>query len=557
MFRKLSMLVFYLFTAGNLEVAISADSGSQVGNYYLHGYACNVVHNPDEQRVWAIHLYNFDQSLTDSEVVFGVAKNRKIQSVACTPNGSFMLFSIKETVAGDYEVYGMDLNTREITQLTDNDTDDVDVSLSADGLKMAWQEHLADGRQAILLRTYNESKEDFEHLSLSSASPFVQPSLSANGHWMAFVQIRKNNYLAVRYDLETGSYLTVRQIPSRNKLYHPSVSDDGLRFGWLQGRKQTSYIYKNLTGGGIEQALSNMQGIEHPMLSANGEWVIYGYNDQGKQNTKLTHLGNGQTVSIGSQLSLVPRYKAGFWLGSSERSQLSTGKVGLNDTGITQCADLDDAGLPCPVSDFPDQDAQHGRDVENNDYSDGVAGFSFTKIDTEGYDLPANAISWSCVKDNVTGLYWEVKHGGNGVYGDEGLHDSDDRFTWYTSDINQDGGLAGYGNTAGNVCYGYDALISSTCNTEDYVSRVNANGLCGASDWRIPTRDELRSIANYGAGLGAIDTNYFPNSGAWYWSSESDALHTGMATSITFSNGREGTASKRNAVHVRLVRDAE
>ena len=64
-------------------------------------------------------------------------------------------------------------------------------------------------------------------------------------------------------------------------------------------------------------------------------------------------------------------------------------------------------GLSCPVTDYPDQDAQYGRDFNNKDDSDGHAGFSFTKLDANG---------------------------------NEGLHDADDRYNWYTTDTSNDGG---------------------------------------------------------------------------------------------------------------------
>jgi hypothetical protein len=48
----------------------------------------------------------------------------------------------------------------------------------------------------------------------------------------------------------------------------------------------------------------------------------------------------------------------------------TTGK--LNDTGITTCSNETQNNLPCPVSDFPNQDAQSGRDVTDNDDSDGL-----------------------------------------------------------------------------------------------------------------------------------------------------------------------------------------
>ena len=59
----------------------------------------------------------------------------------------------------------------------------------------------------------------------------------------------------------------------------------------------------------------------------------------------------------------------------------------LNDTGITTCSDENTNGLSCPVSGYPGQDGEHGRDVTHNDDSDGHAGFSFTKLDANGNPL--------------------------------------------------------------------------------------------------------------------------------------------------------------------------
>ena len=238
----------------------------------------------------------------------------------------------------------------------------------------------------------------------------------------------------------------------------------------------------------------------------------------------------------------------------------TTGK--LNDTGITQCSDATTNGLSCPVQDYPDQDAQYGRDFNNNDDSDGHAGFSFTKLDANGNELLANATEWSCVKDNVTGLIWEVKQGNNGVKGDQGLHDGDDTFNWYSTDTNNDGGFAGYANDDGYMCFGYDGSTRSYCNTEAFVDRVNEAGLCGASDWYLPTHDELRSIVNYGLSYqsATIDTKYFPNTifddyPRLYWSSTPHAHDSESAWRIMFLlPNRFYHSDKHYLGWVRLVR---
>ena len=88
----------------------------------------------------------------------------------------------------------------------------------------------------------------------------------------------------------------------------------------------------------------------------------------------------------------------------------------LNDTGITTCSNETQNGLPCPVAGYPRQDAEYGTNK-----------FDFTKIDANGNALPVTATNHSCVKDNVTGLMWEVKTD------DGGLRDKDWYYTWYDS----------------------------------------------------------------------------------------------------------------------------
>lgn len=142
-----------------------------------------------------------------------------------------------------------------------------------------------------------------------------------------------------------------------------------------------------------------------------------------------------------------------------------------------------------------------GQDGHYGTGKNGSQGMSFSKV--SGYE-------GKCVQDNHMGLMWEVKQGGDGTKGNEGLHDADDGYNWY-SDTNNNG-KAGYKNDDRDMCHGYDANSESTfCNTQAYVARVNAAGWCGHNDWRLPTREELRSIVDYSRYNPAIDKTYFPN----------------------------------------------
>lgn len=210
----------------------------------------------------------------------------------------------------------------------------------------------------------------------------------------------------------------------------------------------------------------------------------------------------------------------------------------LNDTGITHSSANTDS---CTGDNSQLEDCASGRDASHNDDSDGHAGFSFTKITQSAAFAQAD-----CVKDNVTGLMWEVKRGGNGIPGDEGLHDPDDRYFWYDSSPLTNGGKVGHQDGEyfqmtwmhsftlfKPECAGYQAgNPESYCNTEAYIARVNARGLCGYHDWRLPNPGELYSLADYKneslAELGnsqyLIDTEYFPDTcPSYYWTDTPDA----------------------------------
>lgn len=259
--------------------------------------------------------------------------------------------------------------------------------------------------------------------------------------------------------------------------------------------------------------------------------------------------------------------------GTSETGSSVTPTGRLNDTGITLCGDyasggsgthqntldcsitgstasssgVDGNGDPVPAG----QDAHFGRDARALDGSltkigAGSAGFDFTKIDATGNEMPDEASFWSCVRDNVTGLTWEVKTT-NG-----GLQDTGNTYSWYSQDSSNNGeGPTGFyaGTEDGGTCSG-----GTGCDTEKYVAAINEMGLCGWSDWRLPTQSELVSIAHYGSTNLGIDTDYFPNSSSGaYWSSSVAGL--GSAFEVYFNYGsRLASNGKGNANKVRLVR---
>lgn len=280
------------------------------------GKVCNIVHTPNGSLKWSINQY--DLATDTVETLFGVSNNRKIQSVACSPSGFGIVFSMKESLRGDYEIYILNPGEDEsIYQVTNNNTDDVDVTADRNGSIIAWQQRLADGRQAILMSIENPDGGLPITRSLASASPFVQPSLSANGKWMVFVQLRPSYFAVMRYDIENKKYKEIRKIARRKRLFHPSISDDGNIIGWSENRNQNRYMVKNVSENTLTQVLNNPNGIEHATIASTGDLVTYSINTDSKRQTLLTHLHTLETIRVGDIQYDPNRYLGTIWLGNS------------------------------------------------------------------------------------------------------------------------------------------------------------------------------------------------------------------------------------------------
>jgi hypothetical protein len=203
----------------------------------------------------------------------------------------------------------------------------------------------------------------------------------------------------------------------------------------------------------------------------------------------------------------------------------------LNDTGITasQCFqagsdDFVDCGSAGAIALNNTQDGMVGRDanVATNNNADGKLGFSFS------------AVPGGCVQDNVTGLMWEVK--------------------------TADGGLRDWSKTYTNYSTAYDPykLYGTAGDASGFVIAVNASNLCGYSDWRLPTSEELKTIVDYGADFHgpAIDTTWFPNTPRGvFWTSTPNRGRVFNAFVVFSSGGIYNIGYYRSTpYYVRLVR---
>lgn len=143
----------------------------------------------------------------------------------------------------------------------------------------------------------------------------------------------------------------------------------------------------------------------------------------------------------------------------------------------------------------------------------------FTPIAPDGTELaPGAAIggaasNWACSRDHRTGLVWEVKTT------DAGLRDRRWTYTPYDGNPQTNDGYAGYRDASSGKCL-RARMDGGSCNTEAYVAAVNASGLCGYADWRLPTRSELVGVSMATSSAAPGDPAVMlPNTASgWYWS---------------------------------------
>ncbi len=194
------------------------------------------------------------------------------------------------------------------------------------------------------------------------------------------------------------------------------------------------------------------------------------------------------------------------------------------DTGQTTCYDAAGHVLnPCPT----EGEAFHGQDAQYP----GPAR-SYTSLD-----------GGTMVRDNVTGLVWEVKQAQDGIADYSNPHDADNEYTWCDTDPNTNGG---------------DQGTCGTNDTEDFLDALKSVDFGGSSDWRLPTLKELVTLHDYSRIDPSINPSFFPESGSFcYWSSTTYAGNPSLAWRACFYICGEGNWGKSTRNSVRAVRGGQ
>lgn len=203
--------------------------------------------------------------------------------------------------------------------------------------------------------------------------------------------------------------------------------------------------------------------------------------------------------------------------------------------------------------------------VSNTTVTNSVAK-SFTSMDDSGDTTIIPPERVACVRDEATKLVWEAKSD-EGIGAQPDFRDKDYGYNWFDGQNGYQGLPAGTAATA-SVLGSFPCQQAGTnltrCDTGSYVRAVNAAGLCGFKDWRLPKASELlglidtsRTAAPYiypALGSTAADPETLGSPVRGYWSA--DVASSGFWQAVSFSlkdgNRAQGHSSSYN--YVRLVR---
>ncbi|MFH0838729.1 MAG: DUF1566 domain-containing protein [Candidatus Omnitrophota bacterium] len=198
---------------------------------------------------------------------------------------------------------------------------------------------------------------------------------------------------------------------------------------------------------------------------------------------------------------------------NADAASLKTPKIFLfPDSGMKKCYDDEGKIITAP---------KKGKRLYGQDGSYTINPISFTKLREGAKEIGGNA-SWKdayrMVRDDNTGLIWEIK--------------SPDK-----ADINYMG-----------ATYVWE-------DTKNYIDALNKSSYGGFSDWRLPNREELRSIVDYNGDIPAIDKKYFPDIlPKFYWSGDVNVKEPLFAWGIYFAYGCTICYLRSSSYPVRAVR---
>ena len=201
-----------------------------------------------------------------------------VQSVAVSGDGNWVAASIINS-SGKYDIYLFDVAGNHTYQLTNtSNKDELDVSMTADGSKIAYSQPTNAGLSKIKICDYDAVANSCSISTLGSTQNQRQASITGNGKYVALIRDINPGvrWRVLLFNMTTNTYTIV--ITRSEELSHPSANHDGTLVMYLRDRTSTIGKYlvriKNLMTNVINNELSKPD-LDHPHMTPNADFFTY------------------------------------------------------------------------------------------------------------------------------------------------------------------------------------------------------------------------------------------------------------------------------------------
>jgi Tol biopolymer transport system component/tRNA A-37 threonylcarbamoyl transferase component Bud32 len=177
---------------------------------------------------------------------------------------------------GDYEIYHMDQDAKDVISLTDNDSNERQPAWSPDGLRVAFASD-RDGDWEIF--SMDAQGKDVVQMTHNDADD-LNPSWSPDGLRVAFASDRDGDWETFRMNVDGSDHVQF----TRNGAYDglPAWSPDGSRIAFVSDRDGDAGIYRMLADGSDPVLLNRDPARDRdPAWSPDGRYILFSSDRDG------------------------------------------------------------------------------------------------------------------------------------------------------------------------------------------------------------------------------------------------------------------------------------
>lgn len=314
--------------------------------------------------------------------------------------------------------------------------------------------------------------------------------------------------------------------------YTPAGLSSGRTYHWqvvARDAFDNTGIESQIWSFTVDAQHQNTPPVAKISLPGKGSTYIVG------QEREFSGSGNDSEDGVLSDTSLVWISDMAGWIGMGEtffwnpnNAQAGTHKITLTAIDSQGAKGADTVIITVATGRLPDTGQEQGQiegyePVPGEDMTYTINPPTYTKLDGAGNALDDADYYWQMVRDDVTGLIWEVKTD------NDDIHDKDKRYLWKEDN--------------------------------DFIATLNQESFGGYTDWRLPTIKELAIIVHRGQLNPAINEDYFPHTNMetstywhYYWSSTTVGNDPDKAWYVDFEDGIVLTDDKAINYFMRAVR---